>query len=547
MQADLNLIVKGAALMTMGVFASKILGYFFNIFLARILAPEELGLFFIATAVSGLFVMFANMGIADSLARFVAFYNEKKDAGRVKGSILSTLRIHIVSSIVVGIALFFMSDWIATAFFSKPGLGLLLKILAITVPVSTIASDFMMATDGFKKIQYKIYIRRIIQIVFKLGLLIALYSIGLSLVGAVLALVFSEAIALVFGWFFLEKKVFSLRSGIKTIFVDRELLGFSMPLLLMGIFSYLLTVFDVILLGFFAPAYSTGVYGTAVDTAKIGLMPLEILVVLGVPIATSYFALNKFHEFKKIYNTLARWILSIVLPLAAIMVLFSEPIQVFLFGKPYANSAIAMSILVLGYLFYAMTGPAQQVLIASGRTKLSFYNATIAGILAVALNIILIPLFMKTGQAYIGAAISTAVSYTTWGALGIIELYWMFKIQPFTKTYFKAAIAGLVGVGISFFLATLPLSRAAINAAISGAAGFFGGILPIMGRLIIAAAETGIATGIVAGLVFIPIYALLFLGLRCFEKEDLQVLAAIERKTGIRINWLRNFVKRFVR
>jgi O-antigen/teichoic acid export membrane protein len=544
MQADLNLIVKGAALMALGVIASKILGYFFNIFLARILTPSELGLFFIATAVIGLFGIIANIGIADSLTRFVAFYKEKKDLERVKGSILSTIRIHIVSSIAIGITVFFLSDWIAIAFFSKPELGFLLKLLAFVVPVSLIASDLMLAMDGFKKIQYKIYIRRIIQIIAKIILLAGFFYAGLTLTGAVLTFIFSEAIGLVFAFFFLEKKVFSLNSKIKTIFVSKEMLVFSMPLFLMGLFSAVLAICDVLLLGFFAPAYNTGIYSVALDTARLGLTPVEIMAVLGIPIATSYFALEKFAEFKKIYNALARWTLAMVLPLSLLLVLFAEPVQILFFGKAYANSALAMSILLTGFLFYAVTGPAQQTLIAAGKTKLTLFNAIIAGVTVAVLDIILIPLFMQSNSAQIGAAIGTAIAYIAWGALGIIELHWLFRIQPFTKTYFKIVLAGISGTAIAFLLATLPITQAGINAFMAASAKLFGAGIPIIGKLISGITGTGIMPALVTGLVFLPIYALFFLALKCFEKEDLEVLVAIERKTGFRIEFLRKIVKK---
>ncbi len=547
MQADLNLIVKGAAIMTFGVIASKILGYFFNVFLARILTPSELGLFFIATAVIGLFGIIANIGIADSLTRFVAFYKEKNDAERVKGSILSTIRIHLVSSVALGIIVFFLSDWIANAFFSKPELGFLLKLLAFVMPVSLIASDLMLAMDGFKKIQYKIYIRRIIQIIAKIALLAGFFYAGLTIIAAVLTFIFSEAIGLVFAFFFLEKKVFPLKSKIKTIFVSKEMLVFSMPLFLMGLFSAVLAICDVLLLGFFAPAYNTGIYSVALDTARLGLTPVEIMAVLGIPIATSYFALEKFSEFKKIYNTLARWILAIVLPLSLLLILFAEPVQTLFFGKAYANSALAMSILLAGFLFYAVTGPAQQTLIAAGKTKLTLLNAIVAGITVVVLDITLIPLFMQSNSAEIGAAIGTAVSYAAWGIIGIIELYWLFRIQPFTKTYLKIILASIAGTAIAFLLVTLPISQAAINAFMAVLAEFFGTGIPAIGKLILGISGTGITTALATGIVFLPVYALLFLALKCFEKEDLEVLVAIERKTGIRIEFLRNFVKRFVK
>ena len=516
MKADLNLLVKGAAFMTVGIFASKLLGYFFQIFLARILTPSELGLFLIATAVLGLFVMVSNFGIAESLSRFIAFYSAKKDFGKVKGSIRSAFMVHAVTTIALAIVLFFSSDLLAQMVFAKPELGIIFKIFAVVLPVSVFSADLLMTMEGFKKIQYKVLIRRFLQLIAKFGILVLFWAMGLSLMAAVLAFVLSEIVALFCGIFFFKKKVFPKElQKIKAVLVNREMLHFAWPLLLMGVFANILITIDVIMLGFFAPAYDAGQYGIAHTTGQLELMPLEIMIALAVPIATTYIALNKIQELKKIYSIISRWIFSLALPLGLLLVIFAVPIQIFLFGNAYAESAAAMNILILGYFLFCLFGPTQQTLLASGKTKLNFINATTAGILTIILNAILIPYFLLQNAATVGAAISTAIAYTVWGLMGVIELYAIYRIRPFTGKHLKVLLASLASVGIAFYLMHLVLAYSIISA---------------------------IATGII----FLALYPIFLLVLRSFEKEDIEIILAIERKTGMRIEFLRRIVKRFL-
>jgi len=516
MKADLNLLVKGAAFMTAGLFASKLLGYFFQIFLARILSPGELGLFLIATAVLGLFVMASNFGIAESLSRFIAFYSAKKDFAKVKGSIGSAFRVHGVTAIALAAVLFFSSDFLAQMVFAKPELGLLFKIFAIVLPVSVFSGDFFMAMEGFKKIKYKVLIRRFLQLVVKFGVLVFFWVMGLSLMAAVLAFVLSEITAFLFAIFFFKKRVFPKElEKIKSVLVNREMLGFAWPLLLMGVFANILITIDVIMLGFFAPAYDAGQYGIAHTTGQLELMPLEIIVALAVPIATGFIALNKIDELKKIYSIISRWIFSLAFPLGLLLVLFAVPIQVFLFGNAYAESAVAMNILIAGYFLFCFFGPAQQTLLASGKTKLNFINSITAGIITIILNAVLIPYFLLQNAATVGAAISTAIAYATWGAMGFFELYVIYRVMPFTVKLLKVFLAGIASVGIAFYLVSLVLDYSIVSA---------------------------IATGII----FLALYPLFMLALKSFEKEDIEIMLAIERKTGLRIEFLRRIVKRFL-
>ncbi|MBN1941102.1 MAG: flippase [Candidatus Diapherotrites archaeon] len=516
MNTDLSLLVKGAALMTIGVFASKILGYAFQIFLARILTPSELGLFLIATSVVGLFAILSNFGIAESLSRFIAFYYAKKEYEKTKGSIISAFTMHSGTAIGMALILFFGSDLLAVFVFSKPELGIIFKILAFTLPLSIFSVDCLMAMEGFKKIKYKILTRRFLQLVAKFGVLIFFWLLGLSLMAAVLAYLVSEIVALFFSAFFLKKKVFPKElEKVKAVLVKREMASFAWPLLLAGVFANILITIDVIMLGYFAPAYDAGQYGIAHTTGQLGLMPLEIMLALAVPIATGYIALNKIAELKKIYAIISRWIFSLAFPLGLLLVLFAVPIQIFLFGNSYAESAGAMVILVAGYFAFCLFGPAQQTLLAAGKTKLNFINSTTAGIVTVILNALLIPYFLAQNSATIGAAISTAVAYSLWGLMGFAELFWLYKIKPFTSKHIKVFAAAIASVAIGFFTANFFLDYSIFSA---------------------------IATGII----FLAIYPVFLLSLHSFEKEDIEIMFAIERKTGLRIEFVRNIVKKFL-
>lgn len=48
------------------------------------------------------------------------------------------------------------------------------------------------------------------------------------------------------------------------------------------------------------------------------------------------------------------------------------------------------------------------------------------------------------------------------------------------------------------------------------------------------------------GLSFLCLYGLLFVVFKGLQSDDLDILRAVEKKTGFRIEFLRNFIKRFI-
>jgi O-antigen/teichoic acid export membrane protein len=135
----------------------------------------------------------------------------------------------------------------------------------------------------------------------------------------------------------------------------------------------------------------------------------------------------------------------------------------------------------------------------------------ISTIINIALNIILIPILGITG-----AAIATSSAYIIEYIIIGIKLYSTFKIQPFTKNYFKPIAASFLAAFIIVkfiknFFSPLPLW-----------------MLPLL--LIL----------------FIAIYGLSILFTKSFDKEDIEMLLTIEKRLGINLRTIKTFSKRFI-
>jgi O-antigen/teichoic acid export membrane protein len=147
---------------------------------------------------------------------------------------------------------------------------------------------------------------------------------------------------------------------------------------------------------------------------------------------------------------------------------------------------------------------------AVGKTKQLLVFTAASGGMAFFLNLILIPLY-----GIVGAAMAATVSLSFLSILFLSYTYRVTKIHPFKKALVKLAFSASIAIGIVYLLVK----------------SFFKS-LPDWAM-------------VVTLFSFPFIYFLLLLSLKFFEEEDVMILRAIERKSGIRIEFLRKIIKKF--
>ena len=151
-----------------GMSTGSVFRYLFSILMARWLGPYWLGIYSIGNAVARIGEIFGIMGLDNGVLRYVS--REKEKNNKVKNSIYSSIKMGFLSSIFVGILIYFSSHWIAFIFdnvfigitefpfIEISFLPTIIKVYAVTLPftVTTLIASF--ATQGFKILKYKVNI-----------------------------------------------------------------------------------------------------------------------------------------------------------------------------------------------------------------------------------------------------------------------------------------------------------------------------------------------------------------------------------------------------
>jgi len=127
-----------------------------------------------ASAVATIASTVVLVGIPEGVVRFVSFYKGKNDEQRIKGVIVSALKVVLPLGVIAGILLFLFADLISIRVFHDKNLIPILRIFSFSVPFFALYYILIYAIGGFKEMKYMVYVRDIFQNISRLFLLVVL-------------------------------------------------------------------------------------------------------------------------------------------------------------------------------------------------------------------------------------------------------------------------------------------------------------------------------------------------------------------------------------
>ena len=130
-------IYQGAFLLTASGLLCRFIGFYYKIFLSRVIGPKELGLYQLAMPLLAVGIAFSNSGIHTALSKYVA--GEALHGQRAAARYLyAGLAMSLCLSAVFCIPCYLFTPKIAAFFFGEPTITPLLRILLLCVPLECI-------------------------------------------------------------------------------------------------------------------------------------------------------------------------------------------------------------------------------------------------------------------------------------------------------------------------------------------------------------------------------------------------------------------------
>lgn len=435
-ESNQKIILSEALLSFSGMSLGSVFRYMFSIIMARFLGAQMLGLYSLGNAITRIAEILALLGLDNGVLRFVS--RDTEDKVNVDRSIYTSLKIGLISSILIAVLLFLSAEKIVNEILNEDSfLITVIKVFAISLPFTVLTLISSFATQAFKILKYKIFVN---QIVNPLTLLIAFVT-SYFLLGIELSILLPTVVSSIIGLMFILKFLtnFSSISLSKIIgtTVDKDILKFSVPLMFVSAIGIIMHWIDIIMLGILSNATEVGMYHPIERTAGLVRMILFAFAGIFAPIFSEhYFKKNK-NGMKESYQSSSKYILAFSLPIFIFLFIFSEP-MLLVFGTEFQNY-FALKVLLLGIFIQTIFGLGSSTLTMSGYTKFNLLNVSIALVLNIISNSILIPLYGLTG-----AALATSFALIVLSTLRYFENLILMNLNLFSFKLIKPIISGAI-------------------------------------------------------------------------------------------------------
>ncbi len=481
-------------------------GFLSRVMIARYFSTSEYGVFNLTLTILSIALVIATLGFQNSLPREVAFYREKEPSKL--GPLISTaLVIVALNSLVLTVLLAAFSKEISLIFHDECLLHAL-NVVAFALPFSALTGVTISISRGFGRVREKVYFQNVVYPILWLILVLSLAFLSLPFTSIFWVYVLAQSVT----FFALFLEVFRVRIFEIGLYLDwkigKELVKFSIPLMLTGIAGFVMTWTDTLMLGYYKSSDVVGLYNAAAPLARLLPVFLNSSAFLYPPIVSQLYVQRKMSEMQRTYQILTKWIFLLTLPIFAVMFLFPEATISFFFGSKYVSASLALQILSLGFMFHTFLGLNGLSLLVIGESKFIMISGLVSAVFNVILNAFLIPIYGMDG-----AAIATAVSYFIGNVLSSLRLYKETRVHPFSWNYVKP-------LAISFVLL-----------------GLVKGLHPRVPNIWYA---------IPVLVVFLAVYFFLVLLSRSVDKEDVELFLAIEKKLGVDLKIIKKILRRFV-
>lgn len=381
-----------------------------NIFLARYLGPELFGTWSFFFSILSILLLLSYFGINASARTHIAQYFNTPD---LRAVFQASFKMRIIWSLAFAIVFLIIHEPFANLL-GRPELAIM--FLAAT-PIIFMAGTVEYAKNvfqGLHRIKFDFFVNA-----SEFGLKLIVTVVWLLFANAMVSIVYSFNIAylvtMVFGFYLMYYRFYKgLTSSGKRF--EQAILRYSIPLFLISIGFVVTTEIDTIMIGLLHSDLEVGIYAVA---KQIVIKLPHIAVAIGMGTMPVFARLNQSNreELKVLFHKLLKTNTIIFGGIGFIILSTSWFIIPFIFGSEYTRSAISLMLLVPYLLFFSYSVFLSSFMDYQGKAVKRAVNLSVAILLNIGLNYILIPRY-----GAVGAAITTSIAYIPYLVLNWLEV-----------------------------------------------------------------------------------------------------------------------------
>lgn len=401
---DTRRMIRGSSLLTLGRVVAIVLNFVVQVATVRLLLKADYGAFAWGIAIAAMGSSIAVFGLGRTLSRFAPMFQERREFGKMAGTVAVTLAC--VAAIGCGISLVVIAaqSLIGTYLVNDSLAQTLMVILILLTPLRALDSICEELFAVFARPRDLFLRRHIIGPLLKLiavtPLLFARTDVVLLAVSYVVFGVIGTVISLSVLWSVFRKAGLLRYFRRDTMEVPaRELFSFSLPLMATELLVIARTSLTTFVLEFCHGTLGVAAFCAVLPVARLNTFVADSFRFLFAPAVSRMFARGDLAAIDRIYWRTMAWIAFATYPLFIACVAMSDLITVSLFGPHYADSAGILSLLAVGFYVSSVVGFNNEILKTHGRIGRIFLTDSLTVIVAVLLNLALVPRWGASGGA----------------------------------------------------------------------------------------------------------------------------------------------------
>ncbi len=410
---------------------------------ARLFGPTIYGTYQAALAVLELASRGAPAGADKGMLRYVAGARAAGDPEGVRRAIGTGLRLGLVASTIIAVALAIGSRAIAAAV-GLPALGPALRILAFLPPFAGTLVILIQATLAARVTRVNFLVRGLVEPSLLLAAGVTAWALGGRLRGLVLAQVVAGILTALVG-FLAVRRVF--RPGeVRDVLRAPPLRGFSRFSLTLSAAELLNVAYqrvDLLIVTAFLGAKGAAVYAAAEFVTRVIANIRYAFDAIVAGVMAESLQLGDRPRLHYNLQLATRWVVSVAALVAGVVVVLRREILGGLYGSTYVAGAGAVLVLAVSHLVSAALGLVGWVLVAGGRSRLALINNFIGLAVNIGLSLWLTPRY-----GLIGAAIAVLATILVVQGAMLFEMAALEGVWPFSVALWKPLVAAAAALGV---------------------------------------------------------------------------------------------------
>jgi O-antigen/teichoic acid export membrane protein len=399
-------LIKSSGIYILASVASPLVSLILMPFLTHTLSRDEYGALAVLNTAISLLAGITQFGLNNAFFRaYSCDYEAKQD----KLDIVSTVVVLLLFiSLPVTLFILLTAPWLSNILLNTTSYGNAIRLAALII----LAQNLTVPGLSWLRAENRAAIYSILSIANLLinlgGAIIFVGLLHMGLMGALLAIGGGYTTIVI-----ATLPVILIRTGLHLRFdITHNLLSFGLPLVSSFVSVWILQLSDRYLLSHFASLAQTASYSVAYSLG--GLLNVVILSPFSLAWPTTSFAIAKRKDAPRIYQQVFRWYIMVLLLSSFAFSLASTIVFLIFFPVTYHSAASIIPIVTLSSTFFGIYSFYNTGIAITRKTWLAVVFTTIAAIINIGFNLVLIPAYGSMGAAWstlLAYAILTVIAY----------------------------------------------------------------------------------------------------------------------------------------